>query len=54
MSLKRHILVFFSYQNSIIKGNNSCYKQCFMENALLNVKICQRKTVIRFLLQPDL
>ena len=30
--------LFFSNQTLIIKGNNSCQKQCFMEIALLNVK----------------
>ena len=32
------ILVFFSNQKLLIKGDNSCQKQCFMEIALLNVK----------------
>ena len=32
------ILAFFSNQKLVIKDNNSCQKQCFMENALLNVK----------------
>ena len=45
MSLQMHILVFFSNQKSVIKGNNSCKKQYFMAIALLNVKTYQRKTV---------
>ena len=32
------ILAFFSNQKLVIKGNNSCQKQCFMKIALLNVK----------------
>ena len=31
------ILEFCSNQKFVIKGNNSCQKQCFMEMALLNV-----------------
>ena len=55
MSLKMHILVFFSNQISVIKGSNSCLETMFYGIALLNVKISQRKTVIRFfLLLPDL
>ena len=54
MSLKRHILVFFSNQKLVIKGNNSCQKQYFKEIALLNVNNDQRKTALRLLLQPDL
>ena len=38
LSLKRQILAFFSNQKLVIKGNNSCQKQSFMEIALLNVK----------------
>ena len=30
-------LAFFSNQKLVIKGNNSCQKQCFMDIALLNV-----------------
>ena len=37
------ILTFFSNQKLVIKGNNSCQKQCFMEIALLNVKTYIRK-----------
>ena len=32
------ILALFSNQKMVIKGNNTCQKQCFMEIALLNVK----------------
>ena len=38
LSLKMQILPFFSNQKLVIKGSNSCQKQCFMEIALLNVK----------------
>ena len=37
------ILTFFSNQKLVIKGNNSCQKQCFMEIALLNVKTCKQR-----------
>ena len=35
--LKMQILAFFSNQKLVIKANNSCQKQCFMEIALLSV-----------------
>ena len=41
------ILSFFSNQKLVIKGNNSCQKQCFMEIALLNVDL-YTKAVLRF------
>ena len=37
------ILAFFSNQKLVIKGNNLCQKQCFMEIALLNVKTYIKK-----------
>ena len=54
MSLNTHMFVFLSNQKMVIKGNNSCQEQCFMEIALLNVKTYQRKTAICFVLKPDL
>ena len=36
-------LAFLSNQNLVIKCNNSCQKQCFMESALLNVKTYKQK-----------
>ena len=48
------ILAFFSNQKLVIKGNNSCQKQCFMEIALLNVKTYIQKLSYVFLLQFDI
>ena len=42
------ILAFFSNQKLVIKGNNSCQKQCFMEIALLNVKTYIYKRCLTF------
>ena len=42
------ILAFFSNQKLVIKGNNSCQKQCFMEIALLNVKTYIQKLSCAF------
>ena len=37
------ILAFFSNQKLVIKCNNSCPKQCFMEIALLNLNLYIQK-----------
>ena len=42
------ILAFFSNQKLVIKGNNSCQKQCFMEIALLNVNTYIQKLAYVF------
>ena len=42
------ILAFSSNQNLVIKGNNSCQKQCFKKIALLNVKTCTQKLAYVF------
>ena len=51
---KMQILAFFSNQKLVIKGNNSCQKQCFMESYLLNVKTYIQKLSYVFLLLFDL
>ena len=48
------ILAFFSDQKLLIKGNNSCQKQCVKEIALMNVKTYIPKLSYVFLLQFDL
>ena len=42
------ILALFSNQKMVIKVNNSCQKQCFMEIALLNVKTYIQKLSYTF------
>ena len=54
LSLKMQILPVFSNQTLVIKGNNSCQKQCFMEIALQEREDLYTKAGLRFLLQFDI